>query len=68
MGESKDEKSEAEIMRDMDATLKRMHAMARKPHSEMKVGRASRVASKPRAQGAEGQIARPPAVSKKSAK
>jgi hypothetical protein len=39
------EKPEDEIMRDMNATLKRMHKMGAKPHSEMKVGKADKAAS-----------------------
>jgi hypothetical protein len=45
--EDRPEKSEAEIMRDMNQTLKRMHKMPPKPHALGKVGKAAPKPRKP---------------------
>lgn len=41
-------KSDAEIMRDMNDTLKRMHKMGAKPHSKMRVGKPAKSAKSAR--------------------
>jgi hypothetical protein len=50
MAESKDDKTEAEIMRDMNETLKRMHKTPPKPHKEQKATEGKRRPARPKAE------------------